>query len=188
MAWQCLSSNFLVSTQALTLFQIPIPKILCFITTRHIDAAVTVKWLAGIFYSQAASNKNLTFLSAHHNFPFQGGFSLSAFSFSSSNTKPQIVKLHSTNLHPEANQRHLFCHSRYIYIYICLQEFWWFQRVNRQRILKPPKTLQSLSQSCIILRSAQHHLPTLPSTKSIHQAATEMGEKVNHCILYTHIN
>ena len=107
---------------------------------------------------------------------------------SSSNTKPQIVKLHSTNLHPEANQRHLFCHSRYIYIYICLQEFWWFQRVNRQRILKPPKTLQSLSQSCIILRSAQHHLPTLPSTKSIHQAATEMGEKVNHCILYTHIN
>lgn len=82
MAWQCLSSNFLVSTQALTLFQIPIPKILCFITTRHIDAAVTVKWLAGIFYSQAASNKNLTFLSAHHNFPFQGGFSLSAFSFS----------------------------------------------------------------------------------------------------------
>lgn len=95
---------------------------------------------------------------------------------SSSNTKPQIVKLHSTNLHPEANQRHLFCHSRYIYIYICLQEFWWFQRVNRQCILKPPRTLQSLSQSCMILRSAQHHLPTLPSTKSIYKA-TEMGRK-----------
>ena len=100
---------------------------------------------------------------------------------SSSNTKPQIVKLHSTNLHPEANQRHLFCHSRYIYIYICLQEFWWFQRVNRQRILKPPKTLQSLSQSCIILRSAQHHLPTLPSTSEVFFSDTYTPCQFHRC-------